>query len=227
MKNKIAELVSAIEGKYRSHQSEMAFTVAISGIDAAGKGHISQLLENELTARGYRVALINTDPWQKPIAIRLQKKNPAEILYEHIFKWDEFFEQLIFPLQKNRSILLETKGIRSDADIYYPLVYDYNDINILLIEGILLFKQKYLSYYDYKIWVDCSFTTGLKRALERNVENLSEEELVRDYETYYYAAQRLHFKKDNPITIADIIFDNDPGQYCLANDKHDDSAEVI
>lgn len=128
MKNKIAELASAIEDKYRSHLSEMAFTVAISGIDAAGKGHISGLLQTELEARGYRVALIHADPWQNPIPVRLNKENPAENVYEHIFRWNDLFEQLIFPLQKNRSIRLHTKCIRSDADIYYPLLYDFCNI---------------------------------------------------------------------------------------------------
>jgi uridine kinase len=227
MTYKISELVSTIVEKYHTHSLETAFTVAISGIDAAGKGHISNLLEKELTAKGYRVALINTDPWQNPIAIRLQKKGAAENLYEHIFKWDEFFEQLIFPLKKNKNILLQTKGIRTDADIYYPLVYDYENIDILLIEGILLFKKKYISYYDNKIWIDCSFETGLKRALGRNAENRAEKELISDYETYYYAAQHLHFKRDNPMAVADIVFNNDPGSYCPATDKHDDVVEVI
>jgi uridine kinase len=208
MTDKISELASAIADKYHAHRSETAFTVAISGIDAAGKGHISRLLENELTTRGYRVALINTDPWQNPIAIRLQKKDPAQNLYEHIFKWDEFFEQLIFPFQKNKSIYLETKGIRTNEDIYYPLIYDYNDIDILLIEGILLFKKKYLSCYDYKIWINSSFETGLKRAVKRNVEGLAEEELIHDYHTFYYPAQRYHFEKDDPVRNADLIFDN-------------------
>jgi uridine kinase len=191
------------------HSKASLFTVAISGIDASGKGYIATLLQKEFENKSYKVANINVDPWQNPISVRLRKENAAENVYENIFRWDQFFQQLIFPLQKDKSIYLETKGIRSDADVYHPLAYDYSDLNILLIEGILLFKKEYLLHYDHKIWIDCSFETGLQRAIKRNIEKLDERNLIHDYETYYYAAQRLHFERDDPQKAADVIFSND------------------
>jgi len=208
MDNQIQILVSGIIKKYDSHQLSRTFTVALSGIDAAGKGYISSMVKDVLQEAGYAVALINIDPWQNPLPVRLQKDHAAENLYEHIFRWDDFFGQLIFPLQKNKSIYLETKGIRSDADLYYPLVYNFRNIDILLVEGIFLFKQQYLSYFDYRIWIDCSFETGLQRAIARNAEGLNEAALVHDYQTFYYPAQRYHFKKDDPLQYADLIIDN-------------------
>jgi uridine kinase len=209
MADEISILVSAIIDKFKAHQLPGTFTVAISGIDAAGKGYVSKQLNNELRKKGYRVALVNIDPWQNPIPIRLQRENAAENIYENIFRWNDFFGQLIFPLQKDKSIYLETKGIRSDADIYYPLVYDLKNIDILLIEGILLLKKKFLVYYDYKVWINCSFETGLKRALKRNIEKLDDERLLSDYHTFYYPAQRYHFAKDDPQGNTDFIFHND------------------
>lgn len=204
----VHDLTDKLVERYRPNTSSSAFTAAISGIDASGKGYIAKLLQQELENRGFKVANINIDPWQNPMAVRLKKENAAENFYESGFRWNEFFGELIFPLQKCRSIYLETKGIQTDADIYYPLLYNYRNIDILLLEGIFLFKRKYLSYYDYKIWVDCTFETGLKRALQRNVEKLGEEGLIHDYKTYYYPAQRLHFKKDNPCQTAEFNFDN-------------------
>lgn len=207
--NDIPSLTKKVMNAFARHDQRTAFTVAISGIDASGKGYTTKLLQEELESMGYKVANINIDPWQNPIPVRLRKENAAENLYENIFRWDEFFQRLIFPLQKNKSIYLETEGIRSDADIYYPLHYDFSVVDILLIEGILLFRKEYLGHYDYKIWIDCSFETGLQRAIQRNVERLDEERLKHDYETYYYAAQRLHFSKDDPKHAADIILYND------------------
>ena len=102
-----------------------------------------------------------------------------------------------------------TTGLRTDADIYYPLLYDHPAPDILLVEGILLFKKEYLSLYDLRIWIDCSFETGIRRAIRRNSEKLPEEQLIHDYLTFYYAAQRLHFERDAPQQAADIIFNND------------------
>lgn len=227
MKKNIQDIALAVVKRYKAHRLKTTFTVAISGIDAAGKGHISRLLQAALEAMGYQVALVNTDPWQNPISIRLKREDPAMNIYENIFRWDDFFEQLILPIQKNKSISLETTGIYPHADIYYPLVYDHRNIDILLIEGILLLKKKYLHYYNYKIWIDCSFETALQRAIERNAEKLEEEQLISDYDTYYYAAQRLHFEKDGPRRSADLIFNNDPRPYCPVNDRNKNPGQVF
>ena len=176
--NDIPSLVKKVVDAFFLHNKDMPFTVAISGIDASGKGYITKLLQNYLENKGYKVANINIDPWQNPIPVRLKKENAAENVYSAIFRWNDFFEQLIFPLQKNKGIYLDTKGIHTHSDEYYSLVYDYKNMDIILIEGILLFKKQFISYYDYKIWIDCSFETGLGRAIQRNVEKPDEEKPV-------------------------------------------------
>lgn len=205
----VIALYDKIEQQLKNHTGQRLFTVAISGIDASGKGFITKLIEGGLTARGYNIANINIDPWQNPIPVRLQKQNAAENFYRNVFRWKEFFQQLIEPLQKDKGIYLETKLIRSDADEYYPFIYEYSNLDILIIEGILLFQEKYLPFYDYKIWIDCSFETALQRAVHRNIERLDERQLIIDYNTWYYPAQRFHFEKDKPIAEADLIFNND------------------
>jgi len=207
--NDIPSLTQKVIDAFSHHDKRTAFTVAISGIDASGKGYTTKMLQYELESKGYKVANINIDPWQNPIPVRLQQENAAENFYNNVFRWNNFFELLILPLQANRNIFLETTLIRTDADEYYNHIYNYSDIDFLLIEGILLFQKKYLPNYHYKIWIDCSFETGMQRAINRNVEKLDETKLIHDYDTFYYAAQRLHFKKDNPKACADTVFNND------------------
>ena len=205
----ISELADNIIEKLKIHSSTNTFTVGISGIDASGKGYITGFLQKELEKRNYKVANINVDPWQNPIPIRLQKEDPAENFYKNVFRWDNFFSQLIVPLRTSRHIYLQTTLIRTDGDFYYSFIYDFNDIDILLIEGIFLFKQELLNYYDWKIWIDCSFETGIYRAIERNSEKLSREQLIHDYNTYYYPAQIYHFQRDDPKDVSNIIYCND------------------
>ena len=205
----ISELADNIIEKFKIHSSTNTFTVGISGIDASGKGYITGFLQKELEKRNYKVANINVDPWQNPIPIRLQEEDPAENFYKNVFRWDNFFKQLIVPLRTNRHIYLQTSLIRTDGDFYYSFIYDFNDIDILLIEGIFLFKQELLNYYDWKIWIDCSFETGIYRAIERNSEKLSREQLIHDYNTYYYPAQIYHFQRDDPKDVSNIIYCND------------------
>jgi uridine kinase len=205
----VAVLCDKIEQQFKNHNKQRLFTVAISGIDASGKGYITKLIQDGLEARGHKVANINIDPWQNPLLVRLQKKNAAENFYNNVFRWEEFFNQLIIPLQQAKGIELQTSLIHTDADQYYSHAYCYENLDILLIEGIFLFQEKYVSCYDYKIWIECSFETGLKRAIKRNIEKLDEKRLVNDYHTYYYAAQHIHFQSDKPKQLADLVFNNE------------------
>lgn len=205
----INNLSAIILRNFYDHTYDHVFTVAISGIDASGKGYVAKYLESELTRKGLMVGNINVDPWQNPLPIRLAKENEGENFYLNVFRWDDLFNQLIIPLRKDRSIQLTSRLIASHADEYFDFEFNYRNIDILLIEGIFLFQQKHLGHFDYKVWIDCSFETGLQRALKRNVEKLTMERLIEDYGRYYYPAQRLHFKKDNPKALSDVIYCND------------------
>jgi len=205
----IKELSKIISEKFYDHNADHVFTIAISGIDASGKGYVTRLLENEMIRRGLKVANINLDPWQNPIPVRLQKENAAENFYQSVFRWNDVFKELIIPLRKTGRVCHTARLIRTDADRDYDFTFNCKEIDVLFIEAIFLFQEKYLDYYDYKTWVECSFETALKRAIQRNVEKLEEEKLIQDYNTYYYAAQRYHFEKDNPKAHADFICCND------------------
>ena len=206
----IACLTQRVLDQFSKHDRRAAFTIAISGIDASGKGYTAKLLQHELEKEGYKVANINVDPWQNPIPVRLRNENAAENFYQNVFRWQDIFSQLLIPLKNDRKISLQAKLIQTHADEYYDHTYDYRGIDFLLIDGILLFQEKFLSFYDYKIWIDCSFETGMKRAINRNIEKLNRELLIHDYETFYYPAQRFHLMKDDPIHTADIIYYNEP-----------------
>jgi uridine kinase len=121
------------------------------------------------------------------------------------------FDQLVLPLQHNRSH--RGKALLADAtnaSAYREWVYEFTDVAIVLLEGIFLLKQAFRNYYDLALWVDCTFETALERALGRGQEGLSPEDAIRDYETIYFAAQRLHIARDHPRETANLVIPNDP-----------------
>ena len=183
--------------------------VAVSGVDGSGKTRLARELAGELERAGLRVALIGIDPWQNPQTTRFSTVEPATHFYRHAIRFDELFSQLVDPLVADRAIRLETRGIRTDADVWDELVYDHADVQVVLLEGIFLFRRDLARRYDLRIWVDCSLDTALRRALARNVENRPLELLRRDYEHIYHAAQRLHFAIDDPRSAADLRLAND------------------
>jgi uridine kinase len=196
----------------RSHQTTpvgRSTLVAVSGIDGSGKGHVSAQLCRELEDRGLRVALINIDGWLTLPETRFSQANPAEHFYLHAIRFDELFEQLVRPLRDHRSVHVEVDFTEETASQYRKRLYEFEDVDIILLEGIYLLKTGLQRHYDLSFWIDCSFETALERAVARAQEGLSPELTVAAYRTIYFLAQEIHFARDNPRAAASAIIEND------------------
>ena len=190
--------------------AQQATLIGISGIDASGKGYFSRLLADELTRQRLRVALINVDHWVTLPSQRFSQTEPAGHFYEHGLRLDAMWKEVVLPLRQNRSIHCSINACdATNAERYLPMRFDYEDINVILLEGIFLFKKQYQERFDLKVWIECSFKTAMRRAIRRNQEQMPESEIRQDYEVIYYPAQRLHFEKDYPQTCADVTIRND------------------
>lgn len=187
---------------------ERAALVAVSGIDGCGKGWLTRKIVDNLQARGIKAANINIDGWLNLPAKRFSDKNPAEHFYLHAIRFDEMFAQLVLPLRDARSIRVETDFAEETATTYRKQLYEFTDIDIIVLEGIYLLKQAFRNYYDLSIWIDCSFAKALERALARGQEGLPPADTIRAYETIYFPAQDIHFQRDNPQQAAAVIVDN-------------------
>ncbi|MDJ1176483.1 uridine kinase family protein [Roseofilum capinflatum] len=207
--NDIHKAVDRIEQARSQISGDRSLLVALSGIDGSGKGVISNEILSMLTTRNLNIALIGLDAWHHPQSIRFNPDNPAQHFYDNAFRWQELFDSLILPLKQNKSIYLQAKSLDLKTDRFYDSTYDFKDIDIILFEGIFILKKPWIDEYDLKIWVDCSFETALNRALSRGQEGLGEEETIRDFQTIYFPAQRIHFERDNPTASASLIINND------------------
>lgn len=202
-----AVFTRVVQAAWRSRRKPLL--VAISGVDGSGKSGHAKLLAGRLADAGLRVALIGIDPWQNPQTIRFSSVEPARHFYRHAIRFEELFAQVVDPLVTHRTLNLATRGIRTDADVWEPLVYAYHDVDVVLLEGIFLFRCELVHRYDLRIWVECPFEAALRRALSRNAENRPLEVLRADYERIYHAAQRVHITLDDPRGSADLLLDNE------------------
>jgi len=169
-------------------------------------------LSKQLLKRGGRAATINIDGWLALPNVRFSRTDPGRNIYERGLRLDEMFDSLILPLQAERSISIEADfaPTESNAMHYRRHRYEYRDVDVIVLEGIFLFKRPYRDHHDLRVWIDCSFESALERALVRHQEGLPPEAIVREYETIYFAAERLHFELDRPRESAEVIVINDP-----------------
>ena len=194
----------------RANVSEnRAALVGISGIDGSGKGFVSLRLAKSLIERSINVALISADDWLNLSQISLDRDGSAEHFYRNAIRFDEMFERLVFPLRGERQIDLVADCGDAKAKTYRRHRYRFRGIDVVLLEGILLFKAPYDQSFDLKIWIECSFETALQRAIVRGQEGLPPAETRRAFENTFFPAQRIHLERDNPRAAADLIFVND------------------
>ncbi len=184
--------------------------VAVTGIDGSGKGYIASRLSRVLQDAGLRVASINVDGWLNLPSVRFSEVNPARNFYERAIRFDELFEPLVLPLKANRHANIEFDFTEETAQVYRRRVYSFDDIDVILLEGIYLLKRQFQHLYDLSIWIDCTFETALGRAIKPGQEGLPPDQVARAYETIYFPAQEIHFEVDHPQQAASIVFRNDP-----------------
>jgi uridine kinase len=209
----IDEVVKRIVERRAEVPEKLSLLAGISGIDGCGKGYIAAQIEARLAQHAVTSAVINVDGWLNLPDKRFDSDAPAERFYESAIRFDEFFSDLVMPLRDQRSVHLVADFVEETARQYRKHVYNINNVDVILVEGIFLFKQAYRSLFDVAIWVDCTFATALARALQRAQEGLPPAETIAAYETIYFPAQRIHFDKDNPRGSADLILDNN---FCSA-----------
>jgi uridine kinase len=183
--------------------------VAVSGIDASGKSTVAPLLAAALADRRLHAAVVTLDPWHTPAPMRFNAKDPARHFYRYAFRWTALFERVIDPLRRDRTLTLSLPLLRLTDDSWYEHVYDFRNVDVVILEGIFVLRRLFRSRYDVTVWVHCSFDTALRRALVRNQEGRDVAALRHDYATIYFPAQRLHFRRDQPQATADFVIEND------------------
>jgi uridine kinase len=208
MLNQLDLFTSKIVAKRAEKSAEQAILVGISGIDASGKGFITEKIAKRLRESDWCVAEINADDWLNLPEVCMSRSKPGEHFYEHAMRFDKMFDQLIVPLKENRAVSFAADCADAKGNTRKH-TYEFRKIDIVLLEGIFLFKPAYRRHFDLTAWVDCSSATALKRAIARCQEGLPPAETIRAFSTIYFPAQEIHFVRDNPQGAADFIIRND------------------
>jgi uridine kinase len=202
--NSAEQLKAALLDSYNKNESTKAQIIAISGIEGGGKRALSEKIADALKLQGVRVAVIHTDDWEAAENVRFNVMSSPEEYYLNAYRFDEMFEQLILPLKLFGSI----KTSVTLEDVLNPRTVEYNfqNIEIIIIEGVYLLQEAYLDLYDYTCWVESDYDAAFARLVGQSNVEQSQQTLVNLFELLIKPAEQYHIKTDNPEGNAKSIY---------------------
>ena len=202
--NNAAQIKSVLRDLHNQKESRKAQIVAISGIEGGGKRALTEKIAAALKLEGVSVAIVHTDDWEAAESVRCNVMSSPEEYYLNAYRFDEMVEQLILPLKLFGSI--KTSVTLDDVMNPRTVEYDFNNIDIILIEGVYLLQEAYLDLYDYTCWVESDYDAAFARlAGQTNIEQ-SQEALVNLFELLIKPAGQYHIYTDDPQGHAKSIY---------------------
>lgn len=202
----------ALAKKILSIEKDAPILVAINGKDGSGKTMMANILAEFSSSKTSReIIRISVDDFMNSRAIRY---TPAESAgrgcYEYTFNFDGFIDNVLKPLQTDGSWEYRTKIFdhATDSESLSP-IKNADKNAIVIIDGVFLYKQDLVGYWDLKILLDTDDETVIERGARRDTARLGSYEVARQkYIDRYIASQTIYYNEESPQERADIIIDN-------------------
>jgi len=183
--------------------------VGITGPDTSGKTTFSAFLETYLISRGNRVQVIHLDDFHNPVAVRRKGDNEIEAYISNAFDMNRLCSQILAPANKTGHVHVSLDSLDLETDRFdHKVSYAIDPGTILVLEGVLLFREPLDRYIDVRVLLDTDEREVLRRAELRDGKDS-----VETYVKKYIPIQRWFEEVCNPRGRADLVVDNNkPGR---------------
>lgn len=183
--------------------------IGINGVDTSGKTSFTLKLAKFLKSRGKKVQILHIDDFHNPRSVRTSGTTEIDAYYNNAFNYEQVISEILEPLKTEGKIDKEVRCLDLETDQYEKMVeYKIDRETILLIEGVLLFRQPLEKYLDYKIYIHISFEEVLKRARVRDVP-LYGEAMMDKYISKYIPIQQRYISENCPQKTCDLLINNE------------------
>jgi len=205
------DIVSYIINKIVDIKGTTPLLVAIDGVDTAGKTILADKIRDRMLAKKLFSPLrISIDRFHNPREIRTKRgKLSPEGYFLDSFNYPEIINCIIRPVKERQPYLIN--GIfdfRTDKQLQ-PEKIPLSDQTVVLFDGIFLLRDELYKFWNISVFLDISFETILKRALDRDLDLFgTEKEILRKYKQRYIPGQKIYLERCNPRQRADLVFDN-------------------
>lgn len=183
--------------------------IGINGVDTSGKTAFTNQYSKYLDCLGIKNTILHIDDFHNPSAIRYQGDNEIEAYYNNAFNYKQVIDEVLQPLREFGHLDKQVLCLNLDSDQYENRIhYKIDTDTILLIEGVLLFREPLFSYLESKVFLNINFDEVIHRAKLRDVPKYGEGFLLK-YINKYIPIQKRYLSEENPMQKSDIVINND------------------
>lgn len=186
--------------------------VGINGVDTSGKTILTNLFSRFLRSLNIKTEVLHIDDFHNPLKIRTKGDNKNDAYYNNAFNYTQLIQDVLIPLKENTYLDKTVTCLDLDSDKYEKLVhYTIDKDTVLLIEGVLLFREPLINFIDVKIFLYIDFAEVLERAKQRDVPKYGES-FLQKYIDKYIPIQKKYIEECKPQEISDILINNNDYQ---------------
>lgn len=183
--------------------------VGINGVDTSGKTTFTNEVSKYLAKLGCKVQVIHMDDFHNPSRIRNIEPDPVISYFNNAFDFETLQKEIFEPVSCEGVLDKELMLLDLQKDRYNnKRRYNIDKDTIILIEGVLLYREPIDRYFDCRIYIDISFDEVINRALQRD-SVIFGDSVTERYYSKYIPIQKLYIEKYKPKEKCDIVVNNE------------------
>jgi phosphoglycolate phosphatase len=196
------------------------FILGINGVDLSGKTTFTNNLTSWLKSQGYHTQVVHLDDFHNPSTKRRQGTDPIAAYWQNAFNLHQLETEILAPITQKGCLDKELLLLDLESDRFINRrSYHVKPDSIVLLEGVLLFREPIDRYLTARLFIDVNFDEVLRRASLRDVPRFGQD-ILNTYQTKYIPIQKKYLADYKPQEKADLIIDNNnPQQPRLTGDK--------
>jgi uridine kinase len=210
-----AEVIEHVVSLIERHRDRACVSVAVDGIDAAGKTTFADAIGEALRAYSVPVVRASIDGFHRPAAERHRRASddPGLSYYEDSFDYRALREELLRPFTDRRPVRTAVFDYTCDRPIVAEPVL-VGEGTVLVFDGVFLQRPELSGWWDLSVFLRVDLDVALGRAVGRDVA-LFGDDVERRYRRRYQPGQAIYLELVDPERLADIVIDMNDVAYVV------------
>lgn len=182
--------------------------VGLDGMDLVGKAFFSHKLVSFLRAMGVSAKELRLSDFKNPIEVSYAGEDIVEAYYFHAFNCNKLIEEILEPVRIEGSVDKTMIYFSEESGpVGRERHYQINKNDLIIVEGVHMYREPLIDYFDMKIYLFMDSQEAKHRALVRDIYS-GNEPIADEYEKKQLPAQKMYSSRYSPIDLSDFAVDN-------------------